>query len=208
MAVSLMGKPRIKCLAAYDGEVLVIHSMEQVSGFLKSWKAPLLNEIKTRQDQGFDVLIEERTEHFRQVAPCTTFDTVDDGERRTILNIALDHYFALTSLGDVSAGRHGNIVFGKGLERYALTSNTVDVDQDDKGRNRYNIAQDQFTGYHRAMLLAVLNAMVLNPLSDRYIDALFSELWEAPGQRIPPTLAAITTGVDQARMERLNKQYG
>lgn len=203
MAISLMGKPRIKCLAVYDGEVLVVSSMETISGFFNTWKTPLLEEIKAKQEAGFSVLIEERTGHFENAASCTTFDVIDEGEGRTLLNVALDQYFALTGLGDVSKNRHGNIVFGKGLERYALNSNTVDVEQDDKGRNRYNIAQDNFTGYHRAMLLAVLNATVMNPINNSYIDALFDELWEEPVSKLPPALIAITKGVDEARYERL-----
>ena len=205
MAVSLVGKPKVKCLAAYDGEVLVLHSMEVIGGFLKAWKKPLIEEIEARQRAGFEVIIEDLSGHFEDYATTTTFDTVDEAERRTMLNVALDHYFSLESLGDASGSRRGSLIFGKGLERWAIHGNTIDVDQDDKGRNRYTINQDSFTGHHRSMLLAVLSATVLNTMSNDYITSMYGAIWTEPETPLPPALQAITLDQDVARQRRYEK---
>lgn len=190
--VSLLGKPRVKCLAAYNGEVLVIQRMEQIAGLFGSWKASLAEECEKYRESGFDVLVEERqTDHFSQYGTRVLFDEIDPDEKATYLTTALNHYFAITGMGDTGGSRYGNLIMASGLERHILSANMVNVETDEKGRNRYDIDPDRFTGYHRAILIAVLGAQILNPLSDNYLSTFFGLLGTAESTRPNQTLAAI-----------------
>lgn len=190
--VSLLGKPRVKCLAAYNGEVLVIQRMDQVAGLFGSWKNTLADECEKYREAGFDVLVEERqTDHFCQFGTRVLFDDIDPDDKTTYLTTALNHYFALTAMGDTGGSRYGNLIMGSGLERHILTANMINVENDEKGRNRYDIDPDRFTGYHRALLIAVLGAQILNPLSDTYLTAFFGLLDTPVVTRPSATLSAI-----------------
>ncbi|WP_354011424.1 hypothetical protein [Endozoicomonas lisbonensis] len=173
-------------MAAYNGEALVIQSMEAVSGLFGTWRKPLEQECKKNAESGFIVLVEERgTAFFSQYGSQVLFDDIDPEEKRTYQNIAFDLYYSLTAMGDTSGNRHGNLVVASGLERHLLTGNVVNVEQDEKGRNRYDIEPDRFSGYHRSMLLAVLAAQFFNPPTDEYLQEFFKYIGGTPDKPKP-----------------------
>lgn len=173
--VSLLGKQRVKCLAAFNGEVLVIQKMETIGGLFSLWHKPLAKECQEYADKNFLVLIEERTsDHFAQYGQRVLFDEVDPELGRTYQNIALDEYFALTAMGDSGGSRIGNLVLQRGLERHQFGGSMINVTQDEKGRNQYDIEPDRFTGHHRALLLAVLGAQTFNPVDDDYLKRFYA----------------------------------
>ena len=197
-AVSLLGRQRVKTLAAYNGEVLVIQKMEPISGLFGIWRQSLAKECKEYADKGFLILVEERTtDHFAQYGQRVLFDEVDPEQGRTLQNIALDEYFALTAMGDTGGNRFGNLVLQHGLERHQLNANMINVRQDEKGRSQYDIEPERFTGYHRALLMAVLGAQTFNPVNDDYLQRFYA----AVGDRIDlPQHETTMTAIIQHRL--------
>ena len=209
--VSLLSSPRIELLAAYDGSVLVVQSMTPVRGMFKNWKKPLLDRLEKRQQNGFVTVVEERTDHFSEHSERILLGEPDPVTRRTWQNIALDHYYAMIAMGDGSGNQRGNLVLAKGLERHFLSSN-INVEQDDKGRNKYDIDLDSLSGYNRALLLAVLAALCVNPINDRWLDEFLAATGNTLPKLRPHSLAVITHGVDASLAEavdaRRKQQYG
>lgn len=197
--VSLLGSPRTEVVAAYDGEVLVVQKMEPIAGMFNRWKKPLLERIRQYQNLGFTVLVEERTDHFSEDAHRLLLDEVDEQSGRTWQNVALDLYFSLIRLGDQSGNQRGNLVLHKSIQQYFLSENLINVSQDERGRNRYDIEAEGLKGWHRALLLTVLAALEINPMTDDYLDQFFAALDQSSFTKPTSSLEAITIGVDRSR---------
>ena len=124
-------------------------------------------EIIQKKQDGFAVLVEERTE---LVAQHGTQYLLEDIEEKSNLFDALDWYFALQDMG--------NLIIPTELGAYQIRSGhegqRIEKKQDDKGRPFYDIDWNAFHGGYRAVLLCVVAAMT-EPLSDRFIAAMFGD---------------------------------
>lgn len=167
MAISLMGNQRSKAYAVFNGEQLVVTAVLPISGMFRSWRQQLIEEIADKQDKGYAVLVEEKTD---LIAQHGTQYLLEDVEGKSNLHDALDWYFALQDMG--------NLIVPDDLKKYLIRSGSegqkVEKKQDDKGQPYYVIDWNAFHGGYRAVLLCVVAAMT-EPISDRFIRAMFGE---------------------------------
>ena len=164
--ISLMGDTRVVAVSAYSDGALAIASMEKLGGTFRDWRKELSEKIESFKEKGFSILIETDSPYFSESGHCIRLDQVDDEERRTYQNIALDRYFSLQAMGDNASDKvgewRGNIRMAKAIQRHWLQASNINITQDEKGRSRYDIEQSSLTGYHRALLLSVLAATHFN----------------------------------------------
>ncbi len=177
LTVSLVGNQRSKAYAIFNGEQLVITGVHPISGVFSSWRKPLIDEIIDKKGKGYVVLIEEKTEIIAQHG---TQYLLEDVEGRSNLYDALDWYFALQDMGNVIADDDAK----RFLIRTGSEGQKIEKKQDEKGRPYYDIDWASFHGGHRAILLCVVAAMT-EPLSDRYIEAMFGEPIQDPEDNNP-----------------------
>lgn len=198
-AMSLSQKKKYKGYAVYNGEQLVFQVISQIKGPFSEWKDSLIKEIEKRKKRGFVVLIEERTEHVSQHATQFSFEDVDPEEGRVNYYVALDWYFALDNMG--------NLVLPAESQNYAIRENKIDRLQDEKGRTKYVIDWDRFSGAQRTILLCVMAAVGMNPVSGVYLDEFFNGLDDdiLPDNDIYKSFKAITVGYDISRAKDLDK---
>jgi len=203
-AISLTQKKKFKAYAVYNGEQLVFQIIQQIKGLFSDWKDALKEEIETRKKRGFIVLVEERTEHISQHGTQFSFEDVDTETGRVNYYEALDWYFALENMG--------NLILPAESQHYAIRANRIDIQQDEKGRVKYNINWDSFTGAQRAMLLCCMAALGANPVSSVYLDQYFGGLdGGKPEEEANPykSFRAITHGFDRKRgleLDEIRKQ--
>lgn len=167
MTISLMGHQKSKAYAVFNGEQLVITRVDTIAGPFGLWRKPIVDEIIDKKNKGYVVLVEEKTDLIAQHA---TQYLLEDIEGKSNLYDALDWYFALQDMS--------NLITDDDAKRYLIRvggeGQKVEKKQDDKGQPFYVIDWNSFTGGHRAMLLCVVAAMT-EPLSDRFIKAMFGE---------------------------------
>ena len=165
-AISLMVDARVVAIAAYSDGALAVASMEKLGGVFRDWRKSLAESLTEKKEKGFSILIETDNPYFAELGHCIRLDQIDDEERRTYQNIALDRYFSLQAMGDNASDKvgewRGNIRLAKSIQRHWLQSSNINIMQDEKGRSRYDIEQSSLTGYHRALLLSVLAATHFN----------------------------------------------
>ncbi len=100
LAISLTEKKKFKAYAVFDGENLVIQSLERIRGVLNTWKGPLIDEVIEKKRRGYTVVIEEMG---NAVSKCATRLMLDDIDRgKTKFMIALDHYYGMTHIGNLT----------------------------------------------------------------------------------------------------------
>jgi len=167
LAISLMGTQRSKAYAVFNGEQLIISRVDVIAGMFGVWRKPIVDEIIDKKAKGYVVIVEEKTDLVAQYA---TQYLLEDIEGRSNLYDALDWYFALQDMGNLIADEAA----ARFLIRAGGEGQKVEKKQDEKGRPYYAIEWSSFTGGHRAILLCVVAAMT-EPLSDRYIKAMFGE---------------------------------
>ena len=167
MAISLMGTQRSKAYAVFNGEQLVIVRVDVIAGLFGTWRKPIIDEIVDKTAKGYVVLVEEKTDLIAQYA---TQYLLEDVEERSNLYDALDWYFALQDMGNLMADEEAK----RFLIRAGGEGQRVEKKQDEKGKPYYAIDWPSFTGGHRAVLLCVVAAMT-EPLSDRYLEAMFGQ---------------------------------
>ncbi len=190
--ISLLGKQRVIAISAYHDGVLAIASMEELRGIFQTWRKTLADRIKKYQAAGLSVYIETDNPYFEDSGHVLTLDTIDEVERRTYQNIALDRYFSMQSMGDSvndeKGQRRGNIRLGKSIQRHWINDSLINVSQDEKGRSRYDIEDGSLTGYHRALLLSVLAATHLNEFNDdsiaEFMDLIGIKTHKSPLDRM------------------------
>jgi len=167
LTVSLVGGQKSKAYAVFNGEQLVITAVLPIQGMFNTWRKPLVDEIINKKSKGYVVIVEEKTDLVSQHA---TQYLLEDIEGRSNLYDALDWYFALQDMG--------NLIVDEEAKRFVIRSGSegqrIEKKQDDKGRPYYDIDWTSFHGGHRAVLLCVVASMT-EPLSDRYIEAMFGE---------------------------------
>jgi hypothetical protein len=167
LAVSLTGSQKSKAYAVFNGEQLIITSVITIQGMFSSWRKPLIDEINDKKAKGYAILVEEKTE---LVAQHATQYLLEDIEGRSNLYDALDWYFALQDMG--------NLIVDEAAKRFMIRSGSegqrIEKKQDDKGQSYYDIDWASFNSGHRALLLCVVAAM-MEPISDRFIEAMFGE---------------------------------
>ena len=164
--ISLMGDTRVVAVSAYSDGALAIASMDKLGGVFRDWRKDLSDRIDALKSNGFSILIETDSPYFSESGHCIRMDQVDDEERRTYQNIALDRYLSLQAMGDNASDKvgewRGNIRMAKSIQRHWLQTSNLNIMQDEKGRSRYDIENSSLTGYHRALLLSVLAATHFN----------------------------------------------
>ena len=82
----------------------------------------------------------------------------------------------------------GNLITDEEAKRFLIRvggeGQKVEKKQDEKGRPFYSIDWPAFTGGHRAVLLCVVAAMA-EPVSDRFLDAMYGKPSEEPEDNNP-----------------------
>lgn len=186
--ISLMGDTRVVAVSAYSDGALAIASMEKLGGTFRDWRKELSEKIESFRNKGFSILIETDSPYFAECGHCIRLDQMDDEERRTYQNIALDRYFSLQAMGDNASDKvgewRGNIRMAKAIQRHWLQASNINITQDEKGRSRYDIEQSSLTGYHRALLLSVLAATHFN-LYDENSLAQMMEIFGVKRNKTP-----------------------
>jgi hypothetical protein len=195
-AISLTDRKRFKAYAVFNAEQLIVERLVEIKGIFSSWRPALVEEVLKRKDQGFTLLIEEKTDHISRHGTQFLFEDRDEMEMRINYYVALDWYFALKNIG--------NIILPPGAEQFHIKEQYAEKLQDEQGRIKYNINWEQLTGGHRAILLCVM-ATVLNPLNETYIEKMFGGRLDDKDEQDPfRTWKAITIGVDKARAAHWN----
>lgn len=145
----------------FGSKMLVIAGIKQLTGGFSFWSQKLISEIKDKISRGYVVLIEEKTDYIAQYGSKFDFEA-ESPEGKVNLYTALDYYFALQN--------SGNLQVHKDCANFIIRNNIAEKLQDDKGRTKYSINWDQFTGGHHALLLCVMGA-IMEPISERYLSA-------------------------------------
>ena len=178
----------------FDDTRLVITHCMPITGPVDVWREKLREEVKDKAQKGFAVAVEDRTGKFSPYANSFSFDEVEDG--LTMLQHAFNWWFSLQN--------SGNLILDEHVERFAIRAGTegsmVDVKHDDKGRTIYHPNWMEFNGGHKALLLCVVAAMMEDPLSERWLDAMVGGLHGEDTKKEDPLRSwrAITTGYDMA----------
>lgn len=168
--VCLTSYKKFKATAVFDGETLVVASVQPINGFFSSWRDPLIKEVQERVAQGYIVLVEEKTDYVARHATQYLLEdlTDDDGQKRSNYFDALDWYCALADTN--------NLVLHPDYQQFNINASgeggMFDRQQDDKGRSRYVVDWKRFHGGYRAVLLCVVAAMY-EPISERFLQSMF-----------------------------------
>lgn len=167
MTISLEGQQRAQAFAMWDGERLIVLELREIVGDPETWLPDMMKDIEDKVGSGWVVMVEDRTASFSSAATAFNFDEMGENGR-TQLQEALDWYFSLD-------GR-GAIILGDGMERYTIRrggeGGIVDAATDEKGRLVYKIDWNRFGAGHKAMLMAVVGAVIEEPLSERWLRAM------------------------------------
>lgn len=192
LTVSLSDVQKYKAYAVYNGEQLIITNIIQLPGLFASYRSALIAEIQERLSAGFAVLVEEKTEIVSGYATRYMLEDRDEETGRSNYFDALDWYFALLHTD--------SIIFHPDCRQFLIRpggeGQYVEKIQDEKGRPGYRVDWTRFNGGYRAMLLCVVAAMT-EPLSDRYLTAMYGEdMREIEGYDYRRVLKAITVDWD------------
>jgi hypothetical protein len=189
MAASLVSGQKYTAYAVFDGENLIVTQVELIPWADVAWKSKLIAEIKDRKEKGFIVLVEEKTDHISQHGTKYLLDELWEG--RTNFCDAMDWYFALQATG--------NLIFHKSCDQYKLYTGgegqRVEKKTDDRGRTVYHVEWSAFHSGYRAILLCVVAAMT-EPVSRRYLNAMFGTHIEDEVVDPLRQFSAVTTGLD------------
>lgn len=199
MAVSLLSSERVSLRCVYDGTMLVVARMDRVEGNILTWRKNIAKDVKKAVDDGWLVLVEEMGDTVSQHATPVLFSDPHPQEQRSMLSVALDWYFAMQA--------SGSIQLQPGTETCRITESSVDVDMDERGRNRYSVDWQRIKGPQRAVLLACLAAEGYQPVSRAWIEELYAgiETPEEPETAIQRFERALSAS-DMDRERRMRQQ--
>ena len=199
LAVSLVSAERVKLRCVYDGAMLVVAKMERVEGNIFTWRRTLAKEVQKAVEDGWQVIVEEMGDTISQYATPVLFSDTHPQEKRPMLSVALDWYFAMHNAGTIQ--------MQTGTELCRITESAVDVSADEKGRNRYSLDWHRVKGPQRAMMLACLAAEGYQPVSEQWISALYAglDIEQEPDTPIRRFERAITAA-DMDRERALRQQ--
>jgi hypothetical protein len=151
--------------------------MEQVKGAFSTWKGRLVDEIKKKVADDYVVLVEEKTNHVARYGTQFLFDEMHQHEEEINLYVALKFYFQMLRSGDTQD--KSNIVIKPEFKRWYIQEALIEIDRDDKGRPKFNVAWDQLAGGHRCVLMAVMAAH-RETVNERFLKVLFGEETQTP----------------------------
>lgn len=179
MSISLMSKQKAVAYAAFNGQQLVVTEVAQISGFFSTWRDKLIETVEEKVAAGYAVIVEERTDLIAKYGTQYLLEDIGDDGRVNLWE-SLDWYFALDDID--------NMLFSDEAKRYHIASGSegakVDRVQDEKGRPAYKVDWSRLTGGFRAVLLCVVAAMQ-EPLSDRYLKAMFPDQYREEEEEHP-----------------------
>ena len=187
----------------FAGNRLAITHCLPVTGAPSIWRDKMLADIKSKAAAGFAIAVEDRSGEFSPYATSVCFDDMEDG--RTLLQRSFDWWFSLKN--------SGNLILDKSVEQFDMRAggegSLIDIKHDDKGRIVYFPNWMSFHGGHKAMLLCVAAAMLEEPLSGRWIDAMLGALaQENPAPESPfSSWQAITLQRDADRARELRGNH-
>lgn len=200
-AVALETEPRAQAAAVFDGTRLMVTHVREFRGAPQVWRDSLLENLRTKSAEGAVVMVEDRTGIFAPYATSFCFDDIVENGR-TMLQLCLDRYIALDSLG--------YLMLDDSVIKYRITVGKdfgiADVDRDDKGRVLYNVDWAKFGGGRKALLMCVAGAMLEYPYSDRWLRTMCAA-WGPPP--LPPEddplrpFRAITIEATQQQHQRI-----
>jgi hypothetical protein len=197
-AISISQARKWKGYAVYTGEKLVVQSIVPITGGFSEWQPTLAAEILHRKQNGFIVFVEEKTDHFAQFATQFDFEAVDQETGRINYYEALDWYFALDNMG--------LLILPEDLQSHAIREKRIDRQHDEKGRTKYVVDWESFSGAQRVLLMCVMAAVGMHPVSDVYLEHLYAseEIEDEPN--LVSRFIAITTEYDNQRAEQLDRE--
>lgn len=152
-----------KAYAVFDGTRIIVADIVPLQGGFSAWSDALISEVREKVASGWVALIEEKTDYVAQFGSKFDFEE-ESHEGKVNLYTALDYYFAIQNAG--------NVIMPDPVKRFLIRESHAEKLQDDKGRVKYSVNWEHFTGGHRALLLCVM-AAVMEPVSDRYLGAFF-----------------------------------
>lgn len=207
LAVSLEGGRRAQALAAWDGAHLIVTDIQEISGNPDNWLPAMLQDMETKVDRGWVVMVEDRTGSFPSSATAFNFDVMgSDG--RTRLQSALDWYFALD-------GR-GALIIDPAVSRYALRlggeNDPIVRKTDDRGRLVYDARWENVSAGHKALLMCVAGAVMEEPLSERWMRVFAGSVKPVQKPAVWPVFRAMRTMMEttmvhhELRVEHLEAQ--
>lgn len=185
--ISLSGDRRVLALSAYSDGVLAIQKMEPLKGAFQSWREELKKKIEAYKEVGFLIYIESHHDYFDDYGLRFKLDETDPVERRTYQNIALDNYYSMIAMGDSKGNFRGNIRLPTELKRYWITSNQVNLSQDEKGRNKYDIEDGRLSGFNRALLVSVLAVTHFIGQEEKDLNTFLNLIGLGPDNEEPPS---------------------
>lgn len=199
-AVSLDSEQKHRATAIlFDGARLVITHCMPITGSPEVWRPRLKEEIAEKAAHGFAVIVEDRADQYTPSGNPFSFEDVEDG--RTFLQLTLEWWFSLKN--------SGNLVLDESVTRYDMRAEVenalINISTDEMGRIRYVPDWKRFHGGHKALLLCVAAAMMEDPYSDHYVEAMRGGFPSPPaGQKgIIERLCAVFQARDTARQEEL-----
>lgn len=203
MAVSLESSKRYMAFALYDGERVAITHCKPLVGKPSKWGAELREKVKQASEEGWSVLVEDRTGVFA-TGDASIFSFEDVVEGRSMLFHSLDWYFSMQDLGQ--------IIVDKSVEGFMVRSGgegqKIERRQDDRGRTIYAVDWTSLHGAFKAILMCVSGAM-MQPLSDRFLAEMYGNFLEAEDERpaYERSWDAITKGVTNSEIKKWDSFY-
>ena len=177
VCISLLGNDAVELHAVESPNIdngdglLVIAKMSKISGFGR--KARIKRIIERAKEKNAVVLVETNTDDYSQLVEPFKLDEVCPQRTRSYLSLGLDLYVEKTQ-GERTQYRRGDIQLDKSLSTYwmDIDSEMFNATQDERGRVRYDVNYQDFTSYHRAILLAVLAAYDYHDANQSFYDQL------------------------------------
>lgn len=190
------------CIAVFTGDSLLVHTWKKLKGKTFSEnREKIEEEIKEKFDTSpVSVIIEDPLGQINLNGTRLNLEDSDPSTGRAFLNIALDRYFDLVQMGNKTQVSYGAISIhkkaGTSVNKLiatdsAVSASAMNISYDDKGRRRYEFVKGLPTEM-RVILLAILRAMVLKPMSSRSAEMMVDALNISDDEDdIPSTLRSI-----------------
>lgn len=198
ITLSIVGDRTALARAVWDGERLIVTGIEALR-FSSEWLATVNQELEKAFHNGWVSLVEDKTMSFPSEATPFNFDAIDSETRKTNMQVALDHYFALQS--------RGSLILGENVARFALKSGEggiIDFDTNEKGQQVYKVDWSKIRSEHKAMLLCVVAATFEEPRSEHWVQSYLKAMDTLKQEHSPlDTFEKITAGYN----ETLQKEY-
>lgn len=203
MTVAFDSMRRVRAQGVFEAGKLIVVDMADITGNPEDWIPPLQADIANKVANGWVCMVDDMTHSFpfsgEAAGVSFNFDAQDAGGR-TMLQTALDWYFAMDS--------RGSIILGDGLERHAIRvggeNSLLDIRSDEKGRAVYVIDWRRFGAAHRALLMCVVGAVQEEPLSEHWLANLCGQLAQG---RPNPCLSTSFKAITMEHFETQRQQF-